>query len=60
MDWLGCPECHKHNFYYRKLTDDYLCRICGTIFIANFGLKLTMKKKVNNDTKDENNSQKRF
>jgi len=33
LKWLyHCPECLSSNTYYRRKTDDFVCRKCGWTF----------------------------
>ena len=35
LAWLFCPTCGKVNFLYRQKLNNYSCRVCGTVFIAD-------------------------
>ena len=35
LAWLFCPTCGKTNFNYRASKENYVCRVCGTVFRAD-------------------------
>lgn len=36
FDWLKCPVCERHDYYYRAKTNDYACKKCVAIFAADY------------------------
>jgi len=45
MSWLRCPVCGSRTRYWRKLTRSYVCRICGTEYVADEKRRKTKKLK---------------
>lgn len=44
--WLICPRCESTSKHYLSNTDQFRCKRCGALFIADFIRKTTLFKKV--------------